>query len=73
MKYLYEMQDSLAFFKTQIMNLELLLFLQMDCPLGMGFLCLQITLNGIDCIFLVTKQDHVYLCHVSCHLCLAKE
>jgi hypothetical protein len=37
MKYLYEMQDSLAFFKTMILNLELFSFLQVDCPLGIGF------------------------------------
>jgi hypothetical protein len=37
MKYLYKMQDSLAFFKTQKMNFKLFLILQMDCPLGIGF------------------------------------
>jgi len=37
MKYLYEMQDPLAFFETQKMNFELFLILQMDCPLGIGF------------------------------------
>jgi hypothetical protein len=37
MKYLYEMQDLLAFSKTQKMNLELFLFLQMDYPLNIGF------------------------------------
>jgi hypothetical protein len=37
MKYLYEVQDLLAFFETHRMNLELFSFLQMDCPLGIGF------------------------------------
>jgi hypothetical protein len=37
MKYLYEVQNSLAFSETQKMNLKLFLFLQMDCPLGIGF------------------------------------
>jgi hypothetical protein len=32
MKYLYEVQDSLAFSKTQIMNLELFSFLQNGLP-----------------------------------------
>ncbi len=42
-------------------------------PTRHWFLCLQITLDSTNCIFLLPKQDHVYLCHVSCHLCLAKE
>jgi hypothetical protein len=37
MKYLYEVQDLLAFSTTQIMNLELFSFLQMDCPPSIGF------------------------------------
>jgi hypothetical protein len=36
MKYYYEVQAFLAFFKTQKINLELFLFMQMDNPLGMG-------------------------------------
>jgi hypothetical protein len=42
-------------------------------PIGHWLLCLQITLNSVDCIISLRKQNHVYICHVSCHLCLAKE
>jgi hypothetical protein len=34
---LYEVQDLMAFFETQRMNLKLFSFLQMDYPLGIGF------------------------------------
>jgi hypothetical protein len=67
MKYLYEVQDLLAFFKTQKINLELFSFLQMDHPLGIGFCVCK-----LPYILLLPRQDHVYLCHVSCHLCFVK-
>jgi hypothetical protein len=73
MKYLYEMQESLAFSKTQINEFRIVLISTNGLHIKHRFLCLHITLNNIDHILFLPKQNHAYLCHVSCHLCLGKE
>ncbi len=65
MKYMYEVQDSLTFFETQRMNLELFSFLQMDYPLGIGFCVYK--LSQIVLIAFFFYQSKIMFIFVMCH------